>query len=377
MKYTLKVHTIWELGKRTNQEDSLYPTVENVSDSDRLFILCDGMGGYDAGEVASNIVCETIGKYVKEGCADAEGRFSNATFETALSHAFDELNANDNGGDRKMGTTMTFLKFHDRGCTIAHIGDSRVYQIRPGKDLEDTEILFQTEDHSLINEWVKNGEMSYEEARKSAQKNVITRAMQAGMEVRPKADLHYTYDIHPGDYFFMCSDGMLEETEEDNLKFIFSEKGGDDENKVKLLTQVTSNNSDNHSAFLIHVMEVIDPIPQERTEEIPVLNTLKGIMDTDEDEDEDSHKENTPSVKESAEEAEAQEEKKEEEEEPEKSQPADPKKMAKGSVEKLNSDIMKAGKTEGIWLRIALSVFALICALAVAYAFYNFLNSGI
>lgn len=73
---------------------------------------------------------------------------------------------------------MTFLKLHNDGATVAHMGDSRVYHIRPGKEGANTQILFVTEDHSLINDLIKTGELTKEEARHSKQRNVITRAMQ-------------------------------------------------------------------------------------------------------------------------------------------------------------------------------------------------------
>ena len=365
MKYILKAHTIWQLGARKNQEDALYPANDKIKDSDRLFILCDGMGGYEQGEVASNVVCESISESILKNCPDSEGQFTNEMFEKALTYAYDELDKHDNGEEQKMGTTMTFLKFHNQGCTIAHIGDSRVYHIRPGVDSKDTTILFQTEDHSLINEWIRQGEMTYEEARNSKQKNVITKAMQAGMEYRPKADLHFSYDIKPGDYFFMCSDGMLEQMEEDNLKYIFSHKIEDDAKRVQMLTQVTQENLDNHSAIIIHILDVIDPIPTERTEEIPVMNTLKGITDF-----------KIPSEEENIEVEESDELDNSEnivEEETESDNALNSKKQ---SVEVLNDEILQAGKTQGIWMRFVLYAFALLCVLGIAYSIFSFFGAA-
>lgn len=265
MKYKLKVYSIWEFGQRKDsqgqphQEDSLYPAFGQQSDRDRLFILCDGMGGHDAGEVASATVCEAMSQSVLDNGQDPEGPFTSEDFANALASAFDALDQADNGAVKKMGTTMTFLKLHSEGATIAHIGDSRVYQIRPGKSGDDTEIVFQTEDHSLVNDLIKIGELTREEARYSRQKNVITRAMQPNMERRPKADIHQTADIQAGDYFYLCSDGMLEQPEMESgesLRNIFSEQGGSDENKVEILRSVTEQNKDNHTALIVHVLDV-------------------------------------------------------------------------------------------------------------------------
>lgn len=284
MKYRLKAYNIWEQGPREKQEDSIFPEYGKSTEADRLFILCDGMGGHSAGEVASSTVCKAMSESVFAHCKDSEGTFTDEDFLTALKDAFDELDTKDNGAEKKMGTTLTFLKFHDKGCTIAHIGDSRVYHIRPGKSADDTEILFQTSDHSLVNDLIKIGELTPEEAKISRQKNVITRAMQPCMERRTKADLYHTHDIRPGDYFMLCSDGILEQMEDNNLKYIFSEKGGSIENKVDMLIKVTYENRDNHSAHLIQITDVIDPIPVEETIQIPEMLIAKVEDDNNKEE---------------------------------------------------------------------------------------------
>lgn len=296
MKYKLKVYSIWEFGQRKDshgnphQEDSIFPEFGKQSDDDRLFILCDGMGGHDAGEVASATVCEAMSRSVLNDGHNKEGIFTPEDFSTALNAAFAALSAKDNGAEKKMGTTMTFLKLHSNGATIAHMGDSRVYQIRPGENGELTKIVFQTEDHSLINDLIKIGELTKEEARLSRQKNVITRAMQPNMDRRPKADVYNTSDIKAGDYFYMCTDGMLEQPEMESgesLRNIFSEMGGSDENKVEILKSVTEKNRDNHTAFIIHILEVDDPIAEGPTES-PDLENINdkfiAIVDDDADE---------------------------------------------------------------------------------------------
>ena len=260
MRFELKVQSIWQQGPREKQEDSIFPEYGNAKESDRLFILCDGMGGHSAGEIASKTVCTAISESVLKNCMDSEGVFTDEILKTALNNAFDLLDKKDNGAEKKMGTTLAFLKLHTDGCTIAHIGDSRVYHIRPGKGVDDTKILFQTIDHSLVNDLIRIGELTPEEARHSKQKNVITRAMQPCMERRPKADIYHTHDIISGDYFMLCSDGILEQMEDDNIKYIFSDKGGDIDSKVDMLIKVTEHNHDNHSAILILITDVIDSI---------------------------------------------------------------------------------------------------------------------
>lgn len=252
MKFTISARSIHELGQRSNQEDSLFPSQTDKPSDGSLFILCDGMGGHAAGEVASGTVCEAMSKYIEEH-PSADGVFGNADFEKALSAAYDALDARDTDDEKKMGTTLTFVKFHKEGCFIAHIGDSRIYHIRPSEH----RILHVTQDHSLVNDLVKLGEMTPDEARKSPQKNVITRAMQPHQERRVSADVLNLTDIKAGDYIYMCSDGMLEQAEDKEIVNIVSLHKPDTE-KIKILTGATTANRDNHSAHLIRIVSVQD-----------------------------------------------------------------------------------------------------------------------
>lgn len=254
MKYVLsKPISIHELGQRANQEDSQYPSGESLNEAQRFFILCDGMGGHESGEVASSTVCECMGGYMKEHLSAGE-QFSNNMFENALAAAYDGLDSKDKPDTvKKMGTTMTFLMFHDSGVTAAHIGDSRIYQFRPGV----VEPIFKSRDHSLVNDLIMLGELTEEEARTSLNKNVITRAMQPGQENRAKADMTLLTDVKADDWFYMCSDGMLEEMDDAVLGGILTDTSMTADEKRDLLIRRTSSNRDNHTAFIIHVEDVI------------------------------------------------------------------------------------------------------------------------
>lgn len=285
MKFKIKVYSILEFGQRKDaegrphQEDCLFPMPGRESDSDSLFILCDGMGGHDAGEVASATVCEAMSNAILKEETERRQAFSKEDFENALDAAFKALDEKDNGAAKKMGTTMTFLMLYDEGAFIAHIGDSRVYHIRPGKTGKDTAILHETSDHSLVNELIKIGELTKEEARTSRQKNVITRAMQPHLTELPKADIYQISDIKAGDYFFMCSDGMLEEPDMEDgtsLRNIFSLTGGSPKDKVKILKTITQENKDNHSAFIIYIEDVTPP--ENRKKEKGFLSFLSKYL---------------------------------------------------------------------------------------------------
>lgn len=250
MEFKLQSLSIHELGRRANQEDSLHPPFSEKPGGGDLYILCDGMGGHAAGEVASQTVCESMSAYVA-GHLGEDGFFREADFYEALNAAYDALDDKDTLDEKKMGTTLTFVKFHRGGCFVAHIGDSRIYHIRPSEG----KVLFVTRDHSLVNELVELGELTPEEAKASRQKNVITRAMQPHQERRTKADCTNLTDIRPGDYIYMCSDGMLENMEDAQIVNILS-GSGPLKRKVEILKGATKDNRDNHSAHLIRIVSV-------------------------------------------------------------------------------------------------------------------------
>ena len=240
---------IHEIGQRKNQEDSIFPIHGKATKEDRLFIVCDGMGGHEKGEVASQTICQSLSYYFLMHVSSDE-MLQDDTFKAALEYAYHELDKKDDGAFRKMGTTLTFLYFHRGGVTAAHIGDSRIYHVRPGKGL-----LYVSRDHSLVFDLYQSGEISYEEMKTSPQKNIITRALQPGEDNRVRADIIYITDIEPNDYFYMCSDGMLEQMEDEELASLLS-KGWSDEKKRQQLIASTIDNKDNHSAYLIHVESV-------------------------------------------------------------------------------------------------------------------------
>lgn len=255
MKFKLTPYNLQELGQRQNQEDSLFPGIGQQTANDRLFILCDGMGGHEKGEVASATVCETMSNCILSRWNPNEP-LSDGLLQQAIEEAYDALDAKDNGEEKKMGTTMTFVCFHADGVTVAHIGDSRVYQLRPATRKEPARIVFKTRDHSLVNDLIDIGEITEEEAKNHPQKNVITRAMQPCQERRAKASISHLTDIREGDYFYMCSDGMLEQTTDENLLFIIANPKKSDKEKIGMLREVTKENKDNHTAHLIYINKV-------------------------------------------------------------------------------------------------------------------------
>ena len=183
-----------KIGKRAKNQDSIYPSGGSAHIENRVFLVCDGVGGAASGEIASRVCADVFGQYFENTRATIDD--IEAAVDAAQVAVDDHLKIDPLS--KGMGTTLTFLQFHTQGATIAHIGDSRVYHIRNGN------ILFCTDDHSLINEMRKKGMDDLE----NVQSNIITRAIQ-GQSVREvKADVQFISDIQTGDYFLLCSDGV-------------------------------------------------------------------------------------------------------------------------------------------------------------------------
>lgn len=242
-----------EIGRKDNQEDYLFP--QEADTDTRVFIMCDGMGGHDNGEVASKTAATVLGDYLTS-CTQVD----IPTFEAGLQKAYDALDAIDTKSAKKPGTTMTCLCLNEDSYLVAHIGDSRIYHIRPSLYNAETGrggILYQSSDHSLVNDLLKAGELTEEEARDFPQKNIITRAMQPHLEKRYKADVYLFDDIQSGDYFFLCCDGVLEQLSNEDLCRILSEKKSNDAQKLAQIKEICDGKTrDNYTCWLIPIDKV-------------------------------------------------------------------------------------------------------------------------
>lgn len=252
MKFEIFTPTvIHELGQRKNQEDSVFPAKGAATETDRLFLVCDGMGGHAKGEVASANVIDAMTTWIKQRTLP-DGRVTDGIIESALLSAHQRLDTLDDGAENKMGTTLTLVCLHSGGAVMGHVGDSRIYHIRPSQK----KILYKSIDHSLVYDLYRQGVISYEEMATSPQRNVITRAIMPGVENNDKIDIAHTIDVQPGDYFYLCSDGMLEEMTDAQLVEILNSDASD-EMKASTLVTMTAGNKDNHTALLIKIKNVI------------------------------------------------------------------------------------------------------------------------
>lgn len=234
------------------QDDCMYPPAGASYDNPTLFVMCDGMGQDGSGYAASSAVC---GSLVKSLGGDT-GNLSDRKLSKAISDSYTALDSSVRNTSKQAGTTMALLKLYRNGAVTAHIGNSRVYHIRPGHSQDTTEILYATYDHTYGNLLVQRGECTPEEAATHPKRTALTRAMLPNMEKKCVADIHRITDIRPGDYFYLCTDGMTENIDDDYLRFIFSHDGGNMRNKRALLEKASSNSVDNRSAIIVNIIEV-------------------------------------------------------------------------------------------------------------------------
>jgi len=251
MNITLqKPFSVSETGKRFNNEDSIYPNNELTGINNRLFLVCDGVGGANKGEVASKIACDAIETYFRS-YLDTDTEFDPVFIEKSVRYTeilFDEY-IKKNSSARGMATTLCLLYFAKEGVYLTHAGDSRIYQFRDGK------MIFKTEDHSYVNSMVKIGKINPEDAEKHPQKNVIYRAIQ-GTHSPVDIDVIKITDVQPKDEFLMCTDGITEVWNDDDLCKIFSLDLSSEEKINAIKDRCRNNSRDNYSAYLIPILEV-------------------------------------------------------------------------------------------------------------------------
>jgi PPM family protein phosphatase len=226
-------------GRRVQNEDN-----KLVMQEQGIFMICDGVGGHAKGEVASRLCCESFKDFFENNIGPInikKIRQALAITETK----FDEyisLYENATG----MATTLAFVHLNGDKVLAAHAGDSRVYHIRNRK------ILFVTNDHTVPNELVTAGIITKEETINHPLKNQITRAL-SGSRNPTEPDFYALENISPGDYFFLCSDGVIESVSNEMLTEIISDTGNPSD-AVKKLADICENNSrDNFTGIVIRV----------------------------------------------------------------------------------------------------------------------------
>ena len=245
---------------RSHNEDSIF-----VDGDAGIAVLADGMGGYNAGEVASGIAVKTITNLVREGLAredlasidrstgltrpsivlrDAITRANKIIYQTARSQAECE----------GMGTTVVAALFYDNRISIAHVGDSRLYRQR------GSEIAQVTMDHSLLQELVDRGFYSPEEAQRAANKNYVTRALGVEPQVEVEVQEH---PVDKGDIFILCSDGLSDMVEDEDIRLTISTFGANLDTVAKQLIQLANENGGRDNVSVV-LAQAVEPFPASR-----------------------------------------------------------------------------------------------------------------
>lgn len=252
----LEIAGITDVGrKRSHNEDTI------ASDPELgVAILCDGMGGYKAGEVASQLAVQLIMDDLRNGLPEV--RTGPTTDDSSgyspesllLRDAIEKANetifrtAQNQPQCQGMGTTLVSAAFYDDRMAVAHVGDSRLYRLR-------VDVLEQlTSDHSLLQELVDKGFYTPEEAKQSLNKNLVTRAV--GIELKVTPDLQEEV-VLPGDLYLLCSDGLSDLVSEDEIHLTLGKYSANLGEAAKALVQLANDHGgkDNISVILVRAVK--------------------------------------------------------------------------------------------------------------------------
>ncbi len=238
---------------RSNNEDSVASLAEKG-----LAVLADGMGGYNAGEVASGMATTVLTTELRQLLEEhAPHELDPQSGKKAAQKMLQEQVAKVNTSIYQaaqsqpqyagMGTTLVVVLFYDNKMMAAHIGDSRLYRMRGG------EFSQVTKDHSLLQEQIDAGMLTKEQAKHSSNKNLVTRAL--GIDPAVEPEIH-EYDTLPGDIYLLCSDGLSDMVSDDDIGMALQALGANLELAAQQLVQMANDNGgrDNVSVILIKIL---------------------------------------------------------------------------------------------------------------------------
>jgi serine/threonine protein phosphatase PrpC len=238
---------------RSHNEDSIAADAANG-----LVVLADGMGGYNAGEVASGMATTVIVTEMQQILSNARpfdvDQRTNQEIATRLVRE-QVLKANTSIYQAAqsqpqyagMGTTLVTCLFFDNRVLVAHLGDSRLYLSRGGGFKQ------VTRDHSLLQEQIDSGLITAEQAKKAQHKNLVTKAL--GIDPTVEPEIH-EYPTKPGDIYLLCSDGLCDMVEDDDIGMTLQALGGNLKLAAQQLVQMANDNGgrDNVSVILVRVL---------------------------------------------------------------------------------------------------------------------------
>lgn len=237
--------------KRAHNEDSL-----RLFREENLFIVADGMGGHASGEVASQMSVESLAEFFRATAEDDEvtwpykmdkGRkYEENRVITGIKLSNRKIfeSASRDSKLKGMGTTIVVVFFVNGGAYVGHVGDSRVYRQRNGK------LTQLTEDHSLLNDYIKMKNLTPEEIEAFPHKNVIVRAL--GMKETVQVDVYHEIP-ETGDTYLLCSDGLSGMVNDENIQRILGDTETDLDKKAERLIELANENggTDNITVILV------------------------------------------------------------------------------------------------------------------------------
>jgi len=248
------VYAVSETGPvRDHNEDSIAFSFPENDKHNLIAVVADGMGGHNAGEVASKMACDLLVDYCLKN-------WKQQSPEKLLYNAFMEAHqqivgaGNSNSEQKGMGTTATSVIIEQNVCYIGHIGDSRAYLLRNGT------LMQLSKDHTLVNQMYESGEITEKERDNHPMKNVLLQALGTTPTIEPQISSD-GWAICEGDRLFICSDGIYDVLSDEDIKDLLLMKRPEFVLECLSLAATSRNASDNFSALLIAISPMVQSVP--------------------------------------------------------------------------------------------------------------------
>lgn len=262
MKFTQKPHfSSTKIGKRHLNEDKVYPAAdlpEEVSRVEGLYMVADGAGGHGKGDAAAFYALKQIANHFAHHSDEIREELNQEFVQAGIRSVEEMLDLfvdihPENSG---INSTIAWVYFNDKGANLAWVGNSRIYHARKGS------ILYQTEDHSLVQEMLKMGQLTEEQSQTHSQRHVLLRALQGSKQPVTAQTFFIPYkDIQPDDYFLICSDGVTETWTTAYLEELLTPAFSNEKIAGYLEQACELNSRDNYSFCLVQMGEQVEVVP--------------------------------------------------------------------------------------------------------------------
>lgn len=248
--YRVKVNGLSDVGLVRQNNEDVWEGVPSVG----LYVLADGMGGHQAGEVAARETVSLLTRILKKKLVSMGPSASIEECKLLLSKAIIHVNASifkmsrNNPDFKGMGTTLCCLLFRQEGLIFAHVGDSRIYRLREG------ELERMTKDHSLLSELIDNGQLDEWQANDFAYKNIITKAIGTEPRMEPVVD---SCKVQHNDTYFMCSDGLSDLLSDAEIRIVLESSSSNREAVDQLIREANRKGGNDNITVVIAKVEEI------------------------------------------------------------------------------------------------------------------------